>query len=146
MNEEGGGEVAADRADDHEHEHADPDLVPGGQGPDVAHDELRPLGAVTERARVSAAVATIRPPALATMTVAGCFGSAVGTKAALRSRWRTAWAASATVAPADVEGRAGGLLEAGAQRRGLCGRPDDADLDVVRMGLVVGADDAESRT
>ena len=35
------------------------------------------------------------------------------------------------------------LLEAGAQWRRLRRRPDDADLDAVRMRLVVGADDAE---
>ena len=39
-----------------------------------------------DAANVSAAVATMRPPALATITVAGCCGSAVGTKAASRSR------------------------------------------------------------
>ena len=41
--EEGDGEIAADRADDHEHEDPDPDLVAGGEGPHVAHDELRSL-------------------------------------------------------------------------------------------------------
>ena len=42
--EDGRGEIAADRADDHEQEDAEPDLVPGRQGADVAHGELRPLG------------------------------------------------------------------------------------------------------
>lgn len=63
------------------------------EGADFAHDELCPCRAVTARARDWAAVATMRPFALATMTVAGCFGLAVGTNAALRSRWRTACAA-----------------------------------------------------
>ena len=55
----------------------------------AAADDL--LGTI--RARLGA-VATRRPPPLAMITVAGCLAFAAGTKAALRSRWRTACAAS----------------------------------------------------
>ena len=137
-------EVAADRADDHEHEDAEPDLVSGCERAHIAHDELRPWASVTARARVSAAVATIRPAgARDDHGRRAASGSAVGTNAALRSRWRTSCAASATVATVRMSNaEPADLLEPGAQRRRQCGRPDDADLDAVRMRLVVRADDA----
>ena len=95
--EDRGGDVAADRADDHEHEDAEPDLVPGRQGADLAYDELGALGRRDGAGEGFGCGRDEAAVALATITVAGCLGLAVGTNAALRSRWRTWCAASATV-------------------------------------------------
>ena len=122
-----------------------PMTSPAGERADVAHDHLRrPGSAVTARTKSSVAFATRRPPALATITVAGRRGSAVGTMAASRSRWRTS-----CVAPASVDAPLMAKAEPPARSRparsgAVCaGGPTTADLDPVRMGLVVDADDAE---
>jgi hypothetical protein len=133
-----------DRADDHEHEHADPELVAGYQGADVAHDELRPRGRSDGsgkrlgRCRYDAAACARDDHGRGLLQVRGGHEGRVEVALAdivRRFRDRRDWA--------DVEGRAGRLHEAGAQRLRLGHRADHADLDAVRMRLVVGADDAD---
>ena len=117
---------------------------PEGRGRNVAHDELGPLGDGGGAGEVSVASATIRPLPPATITVAGRLGSGG------RHEGRVEVALADVVRRlgdrrhlADVEGRAAPLLEAGPQRRRLGRRPDDAELDPIRLRLVVDADDAE---